>query len=140
MYWFRKYFESFNNSSIASTNGSKGINVGAITDTGTTNVGVDIGAKYLFTDYLDDVGGTYMNVRELQEGNGDLAAALGNRTGELEGSDPVDLPTGTQRGDNKNNDFLFTAQITLSYNFLDTGLVGSRGRRGRGKGCRSSNF
>ncbi len=104
------------------------------------NIGLDIGGRYLFTDYVDDVGGTYLSTRELAEGNGPLAADLANRTGELSGIDAPDLATGTPRGDNKNNDWLFSLQLTVSHNFLDTGMLGSRGRRKKGKGCKSSNF
>ena len=102
------------------------------------NVGLELGARWTMTDFLDDVSGTYVSYPELFNGNGELAAALGNRTGELmETNEPVIVETGTQRGDLKGNDWFFILGITVSYNFLDNGLMGSRGRR-RGKaGCKT---
>ncbi len=99
------------------------------------NVGFEAGARMTFTDYLDDVGGTYADYGDLISGNGELAAALSNRTGELIASDPVIVPAGTARGDSSNNDWYFTAAFTISYNFLDNGLVGIRRKTGKGKGC-----
>lgn len=107
----------------------------AITDK--LNIGLEAGARFALSDYLDDVGGNYVSYPELQAGNGDLAAALGNRTGEYLGSEPVIVATGTRRGDAQSNDWYFIGGITLSYNFLDNGLVGSRGKSRRRSGCRT---
>lgn len=62
------------------------------------NVGIELNLRKTFTDYLDDVSGNYVNYYELLNGNGMIAAALGNRTGELLGTKPEQLPTGAQRG------------------------------------------
>jgi len=100
------------------------------------NVGFEAGARLTFSDYLDDVGGFYADQAELLAGNGELAAALGNRTGELFGGDPVLVAPGTLRGNPDTNDWYFTAGIFFSYNFLDNGLVGIRKKIKRGiKGC-----
>ncbi len=100
------------------------------------NLGLELGARPTFTDYLDDVSGAYVSYPELLSGNGELAAALGNRTGELtENGEPVIVPTGTQRGDSAKKDWYFILGVTASYNFLDTGLMGSRKRGGRRPGC-----
>lgn len=102
------------------------------------NIGIELGIRKLFTDYLDDVSTTYVSYDELLAANGELAAALGNRQGELLGSDPVIVPTGTQRGDGKTTDTYFILGLTVSYNFIDNGLVGSRNRLGRRRsGCRT---
>ncbi len=99
-------------------------------------LGIEFGARYTFTDYLDDVGGTYMSYENLLAGNGELAAALGNREGELTGQPPVSVTTGTQRGDNKANDWYFIAGLTITYNFIDSGMMGSRKRiKRRRTGC-----
>lgn len=100
------------------------------------NLGLEIGARRSFTDYLDDVSTTYVEFSELLAGNGELAAALGNRTGELTGGEPVSVPTGTPRGDDNPADWYFIAGITVSYNFLDNGLMGSRRRMRSKAGCR----
>jgi opacity protein-like surface antigen len=99
------------------------------------NLGLELGARPTFTDYLDDVSGDYVTYTDLLAGNGQLAAALGNRTGELTDSEPVVVPTGTQRGDGAKKDWYFILGATVSYNFLDNGLMGSRRRGGRRAGC-----
>ena len=43
------------------------------------------------------------------------------------------------RGDKLNDFYLFT-QLTISYNFLDNGLVSFRKRRKKKAGCRSAQF
>lgn len=102
------------------------------------NLGIEVGLRRTFTDYVDDVSTTYVNYDELLAARGEVAAALSNRTGEYFGTAPVGVPTGTQRGDNKPVDWYGIAGITISYNFLDNGLVGSRGRIRRGKsGCKT---
>ncbi|MEO7174598.1 MAG: DUF6089 family protein [Saprospiraceae bacterium] len=66
-----------------------------------------------FTDYLDDVSTKYVNYNDLLAGNGPLSAALGNRTGEYFGTAPVDTPSGGKRGTSSNNDFYYTAFLSL---------------------------
>lgn len=102
------------------------------------NLGLELGARPTFTDYLDDVSTTYVSYPELLAGNGALAAALGNRTGELTGDgEPVVVETGLQRGDETKRDWYFILGVTATYNFLDNGLMGGR-RRGRSKaGCKT---
>lgn len=107
----------------------------AINDT--WNIGLELGGRRAFTDYLDDVSTTYMAYDELLVGNGPLAAELGNRSGELLGAPPVSVPTGTPRGDNRGADLYFIGGISISYNFMDNGLVGSRGRVRRKSGCKT---
>lgn len=100
------------------------------------NLGLELGARPTFTDYLDDVSGSYVSYPELLAGNGELAAALGNRTGELtENGEPVIVETGVQRGDETKRDWYMILGLTVSYNFLDNGLMGSRKRGGRRPGC-----
>ncbi len=99
------------------------------------NLGFEIGARRTFTDYLDDVSKTYVPYPELKAVNGDLAAALGNRTGELKGTEPIVVPQDTPRGDTKVADWYFLAGVTLTYNFFDNGLMGSRSRGGKKSGC-----
>lgn len=97
------------------------------------NLGLEVGARYTFTDYLDDVGGVYADHIELLAGNGEIAAALGNRS--TFNNEPITVEAGTARGVSSNNDWYFITGITLSYNFLDNGLVGIRKRTRRRSGC-----
>lgn len=100
------------------------------------NIGLELGARPTFSDYLDDVSGNYVSYPELLAGNGQLAAALGNRTGELtENGEPVVVETGVKRGDSAKKDWYFILGVTVSYNFLDNGLIGSRKRGGKRAGC-----
>ncbi len=44
------------------------------------DLGVEVGYRVTFTDYLDDVGGNYADPADLQASGGALAVAMGNRT------------------------------------------------------------
>ena len=92
------------------------------------NVGLEFGWRKTFSDYLDDVSGDYVDNEQLIAGNGELAAALANRSGEP-------IPGGTQRGNDARSDWYMVGGITISYNFLDNGLVGSRSKSRRKSGC-----
>lgn len=107
----------------------------AVTDK--LNLGLEVGARKTFTDYIDDVSSTYVEYQALLAANGELAAALGNRTGEFLGTEPISVPTGTVRGDDTSSDWYFFAGLTISYNFLDNGLVGSRSRGKKRSGCKT---
>jgi opacity protein-like surface antigen len=98
----------------------------AINDTWT--LGAELGFRKTFTDYLDDVSGAYIDEEVLIANNGELAAALANRTGE-----PVSA--GTFRGNPDNPDWYVFMGFSISYNFLDNGLVGSRFRSRKRSGC-----
>ena len=93
---------------------------------------MELGIRKTFTDYIDDVSTTYVAYDELAAANGELAANLAIR--EL-GAQAGDIITGTPRGDDTGSDTYFILGLTISYNFLDNGLVGSRSRTKRGKGC-----
>ena len=99
-------------------------------------LGAEFSTRMLFFDHLDDVSGQYVNYYTLLDGrgvdgasgNGALAAALGDRTAELTGSEPRDLPTGGMRGNPLNNDWYYTATISLGYR-IGSGLFGAGGSR-----------
>jgi len=101
--------------------------------TETLNLGFEIGVRKLFTDYLDDVSLTY-------PGN-DAFAAEGASLETIQLSNPGaaslgDNVAGLPRGDNDANDWYFIAGFTISFNFLDNGLIGGRKRsRGSKVGC-----
>ncbi|MEM6316658.1 MAG: DUF6089 family protein [Bacteroidota bacterium] len=95
------------------------------------NLGFEIGARKLFTDYLDDVSLTYPgNAAFAAEGASLEVIQLSNRN-----LSAVDVPEGTARGDDNANDWYFIAGFTISYNFLDNGLIGGRKRSGKKTGC-----
>ncbi|MEM1120355.1 MAG: DUF6089 family protein [Bacteroidota bacterium] len=97
------------------------------------NLGLEIGARKLFTDYLDDVSLTYPGNAAFSA-NGDplLVMQLSNQNTDTFGTDVA----GVARGDNNASDWYFITGITLSYNFLDNGLIGGRRRsKGNKVGC-----
>lgn len=102
------------------------------------NIGLEIGFRKTFTDYLDDVSGAYVPYDVLRANNGELAAALGNRTGEFLGTEPVDVQEGALRGNPGRDDWYMMGGFTLSYTiFSHRGGYGKVGNRRGGKqfGC-----
>ncbi len=90
-------------------------------------LGAQASARVTFFDHLDDVSGNYVNYLELLDGNGSLSATLADRTGEFAGTEPRNIETGTQRrGDPVDNDWFYTATITIGYR-LGSGLFNSGG-------------
>lgn len=96
------------------------------------NIGVEIGARKLFTDYLDDVSLTYPGTSAfLSEEDRAFSSQLSDKS-----LDSIGEFAGQPRGDTKSNDWYFITGVTLSYNFLDNGLLGGRRRTKGGKtGC-----
>ena len=76
------------------------------------SINVELSARSLFTDYLDDVSTEYPNAVELQALRGDLAAMLSDRSLEVR-NEAIGEP-GRQRGTSSTND---------GYAFLSVGLV-----------------
>ena len=91
------------------------------------NIGLEVGARITFDDYLDDVSTTYVNAADLQS---EAAQILFDRS--VEGRE-----AGSGRGDASNNDLYWFSGVTVSYNISDNGLVGSRGRNRRRQGCQT---
>ena len=93
------------------------------------NIGLEAGTRKTFTDYLDDISTNYVNYNQLLLGNGALAAELGNRTGEYLGTEPINVTTGTQRGNPDADDWYFIGGVTVSYNiFGNSGGLGGGGK------------
>lgn len=99
------------------------------------NVGLEFGIRKTFTDYLDDVSTSYPDYIELLNSNGELAANLSTRTWEFYDTEPGFLVPETSRGDDDPTDWYFILGLTVSYNFSDTGLVGSRSNNRRRTNC-----
>lgn len=93
------------------------------------NIGLEVGARKLFTDYLDDVSLTYPGASAFAAGGTPLQVIqLSDQRLNADGI--------SSRGDNNTNDWYFITGITISYNFMDNGLIGGR-KRGKGSkmGC-----
>jgi len=80
-------------------------------------MGIELAPRVTFTDYLDDVSGTYVSNDELLAANRPVAAMVANRMGEFLGTDLVDVETGAIRGNPDNNDWYFFSGIYISYNW-----------------------
>lgn len=78
------------------------------------NVGIELGWRKTFTDYLDDVSSTYVDYDYLAATNGVLAANLSNRSGEL-GGKRVQYTDKDLRGNPTNKDWYMFGGITLTY-------------------------
>ena len=82
---------------------------------------LEIGGRKLFTDYLDDVSNDrYASFQELLDNNGELAALLGNRQGELLGGEPIQNPIGP-RGNPEFKDWYFFSTISLAFSLNGNG-------------------
>jgi len=77
-------------------------------------LGAGIKFRMTFTDYLDDVSNTYVDLEELARVNGHMSAELAYRTDEIAGGGqiPNDLE-GQFRGSPFNNDGYLTSFLTL---------------------------
>lgn len=126
------------------------------------SVGLELGIRKTFTDYLDDVSLTYAvdennnyiydrysAPHDPNSANPNLrrptAELFADRTPEL--FENGDVPDNTialrgriQRGDDNTFDWFMFSMVTVSYNFIDNGLAGSRKRGRRRAGCRGAQF
>ncbi len=98
------------------------------------NVGLEVGLRKTFTDYIDDVSGLYGDKAAIAAAYGDVAAALNDRAGEVS-NEPVVRTATSQRGNAEKDDSFIISGIFISYNFADNGLVGGRRKSKRKTGC-----
>ncbi len=102
------------------------------------NIGIELGLRKLFTDYLDDVSGTFAGEEALRNGRGQLAVDVAYRRDEI---DSKPYPNeGVARGNPKEKDWYYFAGITLGLrlNDCETGAFSLGGLfRGRNGGHRN---
>jgi hypothetical protein len=85
------------------------------------NISWEVALRYTFTDYIDDVSGTYEDRDVLIAAYGnETTANLANREAELLGAnaEPVNR-AGSARGNPSSNDLYVFTGFTFSYNFFD---------------------
>ena len=82
---------------------------------GKCTVAAELGYRYTFTDYLDDVSGVYADRTKLTAN--ELSPILADRSGERTGGVFLGAP-GSQRGDFKPRDMYLFAGFTISYTFV----------------------
>ena len=82
-----------------------------------SNIGVEIGFRKTFTDYLDDVSSAYPDIEVLDSAD-PIAASLSYRSPEYYEVGPKDLgnPVGRTRGNPEKMDWYFIMGVTLSVN------------------------
>lgn len=93
------------------------------------SLNIDLSARRLFTDYLDDVSTVYPDLEDVADLRGELAVNLVDRSSELFAKDPnfftvnqIEHPiaeAGRQRGNSRNNDTYVYFGIGLYYYFGD---------------------
>ncbi|HET9429652.1 MAG TPA: DUF6089 family protein, partial [Chitinophagaceae bacterium] len=70
-------------------------------------IGLELGMRKLFTDYLDDVSTTYIDVNDLLAAKGQLAVDMSYRGDEVPGGDPTYPAKDAQRGGEKSKDYYY---------------------------------
>jgi hypothetical protein len=85
---------------------------------GNWNIGAELGWRKTFTDYIDDVSMTYIPDYILRAQNGEYAANLSDRSGELTGDNSFSKTDKDPRGNPTNKDWFFFGGVTLTYTIL----------------------
>lgn len=101
-------------------------------------LGVELGFRRLFTDYLDDVSKSYAEESALLAANGPRAVRLSYRGDEVPGDNSTYPDTGypikdSQRGNPNTSDWYYFTGIHLTFR-LNSGKTGGSGSRS-GYGC-----
>ena len=91
------------------------------------NVGLELGLRKLFTDYLDDVSTEYVDRTELIANRGLKAAELAYRGDEIKNGRPYPA-AGTLRASDKKDWYYFTA-LTISFRLPGSGGGGFGGKK-----------
>jgi hypothetical protein len=103
--------------------------------TNNLHIGLEIGLRKLFTDYLDDVSTTYADPAELLAARGQLAVDMAYRGDDVGAG--VYPPKGLQRGSSSRKDNYYLTGLHLTYR-LGGGNGGSIFGGGGRKGSRNS--
>lgn len=96
------------------------------------SLNLELGARTLFTDYIDDVSGLYADKEDIQQTRGELAAILSDRSILIPGVNDAQIgEPGTQRGGSSLNDTYMMLGIGVVYYFgdLKCPTYGSKRRR-----------
>jgi len=80
------------------------------------SVGLELGPRYTFTDYIDDVSTTYFDNDRLRKEKGDLTAIMADPSIEKNGQSAYNQ----QRGDSHDNDMYMFLSISFSYKLRTT--------------------
>lgn len=78
------------------------------------SLNAEIAARFMGTDYLDDVSTVYPEMSELLARRGEVAVRLSDRSGERGLDPPIGAP-GRQRGNSDDSDGYYTMKVGLVY-------------------------
>lgn len=78
-------------------------------------LGLEVGMRKTFTDYLDDVSTTYIDEFVLFNNRGQQAVDISYRGDELPGGSAFYPADGTQRGNEKTKDWYYFGGVTLGF-------------------------
>ena len=92
-------------------------------------VGVELGLRKLFTDYLDDVSTTYVDSATLFAAKGAQAIEFAYRGSEIHGAPPYPA-AGSQRGNPKIKDWYYTTVFRMSFNLGYNFTAGKKNKLG----------
>lgn len=103
------------------------------------HIGVEMGFRKLFTDFLDDLSTTYVDQDVLLRRRGQQAVDLAFRGDELKNSTRQYPPHNTTRGNKKSNDGYYFGLVRLSFrmNWFDNTYGNSNRSNSRKLGCPS---
>jgi hypothetical protein len=96
-------------------------------------LGYEIGLRKIFTDYLDDVSGRYIDPFVLAQERGLKAVEMSYRGGELKDGDPNYPVEGNPRGGSKFKDWYYFQGLTLTIGIgggSNSGWGGGKGSLG----------
>ena len=94
-------------------------------------IGLEVGVRKLFTDYLDDVSTNYADAADLLAERGQLAVDYAYRGDEIPGGDPAYPQKGAQRGGSNQMDWYYFTGLHLTYRIGG----GFGGANKKGYGC-----
>ena len=98
------------------------------------NIGLELGYRKLFTDYLDDVSTTYVDQTTLLNNHGPEAVELAYRGNELKNGAPYPAG-GSIRGGSTHKDWYYFTGLTASFSlFTGNGLGSGSGKHSK-YGC-----
>jgi hypothetical protein len=100
-------------------------------------LGLELGMRKLFTDYLDDVSTTYVDPNDLLAAKGQTAVEMSYRGDELPGGNQVYPSKGAQRGGANHKDWYYFFGLHLTYRIGGEGGGGSynSGKKNKKYGC-----
>lgn len=106
------------------------------------HLGLELGMRKLFTDYLDDVSTTYIDPTDLLNAKGQLAVDMSYRGDEVSTGSPTYPQKGAQRGGATKKDWYYFLGLHLTYRLSgdNGGVFGGgnySGKRKKGYGCPS---